>query len=151
MNSNPLFKIEGLDGVLKELNRVNDGLTLNEIALEIKNVIDRAASEQLQTHGGRSGKPFTPLSPATIRDRIRKGYRPGPALIRTGGLLNDATDSDIKLSANGKSLEFNFDNELIGIHATGNEDLPARDPIGLTQQDLDEISAIVLRNILEDF
>lgn len=151
MNPKPLFKIEGIDSVLKELNQVSDGLNLNEVALEIKRVIDRAANEQLQTQGGRSGKSFAPLSPATIKDRLRKGFRPGPPLIRTGGLLNDATDSEVKLSANGKSLEFNFDNELIGIHAAGNDDLPARDPIGLTQQDLDEISAIVLRNILEDF
>ena len=151
MNSKPLFKIEGLDGVLKELNQVSDGLSLNEVALEIKRIIDRAAYEQIQTQGGRSGKSFAPLSPATIKDRIRKGYRPGPALIRSGEMLRDATDSEIKLSANGKSLEFNFANELIGIHAAGNEDLPARDPIGLNQQDLDEISAIVLRNILEEF
>lgn len=151
MNSKPLFKIDGLDGVLKEINQVSDGLNLNEVAVQIKRVIDRAATEQFQTQGGRSGKPFAALSPATTKDRIRKGFRPGPALIRTGGLFRDATDSEIKLSANGKSLEFDFDNGLIGIHATGNDDLPARDPIGLTQQDLDEISAIVLRNILEDF
>lgn len=50
----------------------------------------------IEANFAAQGRPgWQPLSPNTIRDRIRKGYGAGPILQRTGRLMKEATRKNI--------------------------------------------------------
>lgn len=69
---------------IQDLQPVNEKL-IEEFRNEIK--------LQFETQGGRSGFPWAPLKPSTIRGRVRAGFPPGPILVRTGALRDSLVES----------------------------------------------------------
>ncbi len=79
------------------------------------------------------GRPYEPLAPATLADRARHYYPPGPPLNRRGSSARIITGCVISpLIARGKVT---FTKSWPGVdwmefHIRGNEHLPVRDPMG---------------------
>lgn len=98
------------------------------------------------------GRPrkWQPLQPATIADRQRKGFGPGPILVRSGALkssLTSAGDSNQILKVGSKSLQYG--SKLIYFrthqHGDSNRNIPARVMLILQKQDRSQIGSIISR------
>lgn len=84
------------------LFRAKDLKPVNErIMREYRKQIDR----QFRSEGSTAGFPWRPLAPATIRDRVRKGFPPGPILQRTGDLRDSLVESNHSRGCKGNTAQ----------------------------------------------
>ena len=96
---------------------------------------------------------WAPLKPATIRERVRQGYRPGPTLQRTGDLALSITSrhgagasgfgSGNFLAEAGTNLVY------AATHQFGRGDIPARPFLALWPEHEQRIADDVRRWVLE--
>jgi len=87
---------EGSRRLAQKINRVLAGKGLVQDLVR-----DRFASE-----GASAGRPWAPLKPATIKQRIRLGFAPGPILRRSATLQAAAAEGKISATADAISLAF---------------------------------------------
>lgn len=117
------------------LTRISKGFD-KEVPLLIKDIAgifsismrdnfeSRNAGKQLVDGGWKE------LKDSTIRDRKRKGYQPGPILVRSGKMKKSIRPNNVrKYSAEVGS----FDVDYAHYHQKGNKRLPARKFIGATK------------------
>jgi len=67
--------------------------------------LNQIVKRRFATQGGTSGTSWPALMPATIRQRARQGYAPGPILIRSGTLGTAATGGNATATAATITLE----------------------------------------------
>jgi len=79
------------------------------------------------------GPAWAALAPATIRDRLRKGFGSGPILYRTGRLFRSYTeefnqdhDQRQRLRTSGYELEYGSSDYRAAWHEGGTRHMPAR-------------------------
>ncbi len=90
------LKFAGLSFRAKDLKPINE-----RIMRQYRSEID----QQFRSQGSRAGFPWKPLAPATIEDRIRKGFPPGPILQRTGTLRDSLVESNNRFGCKGNTAQ----------------------------------------------
>lgn len=91
-------------------------------------------------------KRWQALSPTTIADRARKGFAPGPILVRTRRLMNSLTRRGapgLVLRARPRSLQYTSTVPYFKYHQFGTDRIPARVMLLLQKQDHSQISRII--------
>jgi len=90
-------------------------------------------SENFVRQRAGDGSAWAPLAPATIRDRIRQGYGPGPKLFRTGRLLRSYVEEfhsehaqRFRILSSGYQMEYGSDTYYARFHESGTQSMPAR-------------------------
>lgn len=105
---------------------------------DVGNLLLLDFAQQFEAEGGYLGAGvapvWPPLAPSTIRDRLAKGYGPGPKLVRTGQLMGSVTQR----GANGNIFELGDNSVRAGTsypiaryHQYGTRKMPQRKMIGL--------------------
>lgn len=93
--------------------------------------IAKLASNEIAENFAAQGRPsrWEPLAQATIKDRITRGYGPGPILDREGTLKDDATaEASWQISGAGQVVVANLDVVGYGrFHISGTKHMPERD------------------------
>lgn len=93
------------------------------------------------------GRPsWQPLAKSTIKDRIRKGYGPGPILQRTKALYRSLTEEGAAYQIFRylpKSLQIASSLFYFLIHQKGGTRIPKREMLGYQKQDTSQISRII--------
>ena len=93
------------------------------------------------------GRPkWTPLQPATIKDRLRQGFGAGPILQRTKLLFHSLTKKGAPYQifrARPRSLIVSSRLPYFEIHQKGGEHIPKREMLGYQKQDKSQITRII--------
>jgi phage gpG-like protein len=93
------------------------------------------------------GRPkWQPLTPATIQDRIRKGFGPGPILQRTQKLMKSLTEEGAPFQifkARPRSLLLSSRVQYFEFHQKGTRFIPKREMLGYQRQDKSQITRII--------
>lgn len=93
------------------------------------------------------GRPrWQPLTAATIADRIRQGFGPGPILQRRGTLMKSLTQPGARgsvLRAGPRSLKYGSNLFYFEFHQKGTGKIPKREMVVLQRQDKSQISRII--------
>lgn len=91
-----MIKISVADrNTLVKLNKLRKNLVnLKPVMTEVAGEMLDAVEENFKTEGAAIGKPWKPLSPARIKQRMKQGTWPGKILqVSQGGLANSITSS----------------------------------------------------------
>lgn len=137
------FAFEG-DGIGRWLNKMN---YFDSQAQNLKPVFDsfgdymlRSIDRTFQAEG--RPKPWAPLAPGTIEDRIRKGYGRGPILVRTGDLKRgfgvDTGPAFFRISNGMRYFKF---------HQYGTKKAPQRIMVQLLRQDKAQFTRAYRRHL----
>lgn len=98
------------------------------------------------------GKPYARLAPATLADRRRKGYPPGPPLVRQGLAARVIAACEVSVIPRGdNSLTFTKgwpEVPWMEFHITGTPRMPRRDPLGFGQDELARVRALLPRWVI---
>jgi phage gpG-like protein len=87
--------------------------------------------------------PWVPLAAATVEDRRRKGFGPGPILHRTGDLAGSFTGDHDAASA-----EIGTDRPHAVLHEEG-KGVPRRPFLEMSARDIDAIDALLVAYLRE--
>ncbi|WP_457571295.1 phage virion morphogenesis protein [Desulfovulcanus sp.] len=147
---------KALDMALQDMEKRMSNLT--PVMEEIGEIIVSSAQENFERQGrysspgswkGGSNK-WKPLKPATIKQRMRKGYWPGKTLQQRGRLK-----SSIGYRAGKNSVEIGTNLAYAAIHQFGGRagrnltaEIPARPYLVVQEEDLEEIREIITDYIL---
>jgi phage gpG-like protein len=97
-------------------------------------------------------KKWTKLAPSTIQDRIRKGFRPGPILTRTGDLRRSLTQRGAQkqiFRVTRNSMTLGSSVPYLSVHQRGTRNVPQRVFIQILSQDVKNVGEIINKYILE--
>lgn len=90
-------------------------------------IVRTEAKAEIGTYQGAAG-PFpawSPLAPATVADRIRKGFTPDDPLLRSGAMR-----SSIGFRNDARELFVGSDSPIMMWQEMGTKRIPARSPLG---------------------
>ena len=97
-------------------------------------------------HQGQTvGDPWPPLKPSTVEDRRRKGFPPGPPLLRTGRLRNLVSNPVLDYRQNQIHIEVQDD--IAAYHQNGTNRMPARPPVALSEEQIDNLEQSLAEGI----
>jgi hypothetical protein len=114
--------VQGVEQVNRNLHRMGDLAVdmrdpLQESAVVIQGGIDASFASE--------GPGWAPLAAATVEDRVRRGFGPGPILDRTGALRRGYQGADA-VQADADELRIENAVEYARFHQTGTGNMPAR-------------------------
>lgn len=145
-------RIEYDDRALQDaLNRLADRVddlepVMREIAGHLKDSVDEAFGSQTAP----DGSTWKPLAESTIIDRLRRGYRAGPILERSGDLAGRILadwDDESAVVASNQTFDKKGDVLAAAVHHFGTRDgrIPARPFFAVS----DEARAAIIRSLLD--
>lgn len=135
--------VEGSKEVEVALGRISAALDPVGILDEASALVLNRIRARFKAETDIEDRPWAPLKRKTVLERIRKGFGPRPILFRTGNLYHS-----IQLSRLGEtSREIKTDVEYAGYLQFGGEHLPARPFLGINQQDIDLVTALIVRRV----
>jgi hypothetical protein len=96
------------------------------------------------------GRPYAPLKESTLKDRARKGYPPGPPLVRQGENARVIQGCVVNVNVRDGQLRFmkSWVDPWMEAHINGTATMPRRDPAGWGEEELLELRAMMPRHVL---
>ena len=128
------------DGIADQYKAIDYGDTIKGFVSDLQ----QQHSKQFQSGTDSDGNSWAPLKESTIK---RKGH--GVILIETEQLMNSLTQGGAKGSItefggrNGSvvgSLMFGTDDRTAGFHQSGTSRMPARPPVGVSEETLTKMT-----------
>lgn len=101
---------KGLDRIFEAFD-----LTMREIPEVLASIVPevRAAHARTFASEGSAGRgAWSPLAPATLAERARLGYGPGPILKRTGALEAHVLNAPVKITRRGNTVELRIEPDV---------------------------------------
>jgi phage gpG-like protein len=95
------------------------------------------------------GYGWAPLAPATLEDRARQGFPPGPILHRTGELRDSLVNPARAADMTPDTLTWGSDVEYAGYHQDGTPRMPQRKVIDIRVEDRRALERQMIRWINE--
>lgn len=117
------------------------------IIADIEKTITSAVKKNFATQGAYSGEQWAPLKPSTIRDRKRRGFKPGPPLVRSGELKRAATMPVFTSSPLKQRVTFNVNNAYASFQNNGTRNIPARPFFRLSEKDIEKIAGQIKKSL----
>jgi hypothetical protein len=148
-NPRPLSPISHLIGRLDEvLGRVRD---LGPLAGPVGRSLWEANRDRALLGVDPGGNPLAPLSRSTLEDRRRRGFPPGPPLVRRG--LDSGLIRGCAIEATPGEGRVEFRKSWPGVpsmsyHVRGTPRMPRRDPLGWGSEVADARAAL-MRYVLD--
>lgn len=119
-------------------------------------IVERAATQQIDSQGARSGSRYRPLAASTVKQKQRLGFGNKPILVRTGALRQFISRSAIaQVTNNGRRLEISFSSgdtalaRVAAIQQRGSRQLPSRQILVLDASDKAQIKQTIANNVTE--
>jgi len=140
---------------LRKLKRRLDNAQLDmlKVGPKVGNVVARHIRRQFATKGAHFGTPWKPLKPATIKEKVSKGFPRAP-LVRTGGMKIGVTKTplDIEWFTN-TSGHFGTDRQTAiwqhgGTKRNGKRVIPPRPILRVTREIEDDVVALLRKQAL---
>ncbi len=134
--------LEGaLEGILDDLQESFHDVDCTEaLTGKVFPAIERAEAGYFASETDSSGNPWAPLAPSTV---ARKGH--DIILVETGAMrasLVGQTGDSIR-DAGADFATFGTSDEKAAFHQEGTRNMPARPPVGASDELLDEIAGII--------
>jgi len=140
-------KVTGIPAVRRNLRRMAD------TALDASSPLlacDEILAAEAEASFARQGPGWEPLAPATVDDRVRRGYPPAPILTRSGRLRRSyAGGAEHRLHATHDTLEFGSDVDYAAFHQTGTRAMPAR-RVHISEVGKREVVRVIQRWLVEE-
>lgn len=128
---------------LRGLDRIFDafGATIDDLPKILEDAVPsirEAHRAVFETEGAAGRGSWPALAPATLRDRARKGFPPGPIHVRTGALKAHVLSAPAKITRRGTTVELRIrpDDNVGGVPkygalARGTSRIPARPMVAI--------------------
>jgi phage gpG-like protein len=146
----PQQRIHNIERKLQGLAAAADDLT--PIWPYVGNYLARVTRQQFSTKGRRSGDPWVPLAPSTLREKRLKGWPRSP-LVRTGEMKGTLTSRPMEVEVyNRRTAEFGTNNKKavwqhFGTFRNGKRHIPPRRIVAVTDFDRVQIARIIKRHL----
>lgn len=139
------------------LDRIFDafGATVDDFPQVLEAAVPtvREAHRRVFESEGASGRgKWAPLAPATLRDRARLGFPPGPIHVRTGALKAHVLAAPARVTRSGTGVELRIrpDDNVAGVPkyralALGTSRIPARPMVALGPGDAARVTSTIQR------
>lgn len=123
-------------------------VSLAPAAEKIEQVLKAAIKQNFITQGASSGEPWQLLAQSTKRDRVRRGFKPGPPLVRTGALRRAAMNIQFNRSALSQRLTFTVNSPIAAFQNNGTRRIPARPFFRFSTNDVGKIRNAVKKTLV---
>lgn len=139
------------------LDRIFDafGATIDDLPQVLDAAVPtiREAHRRVFATEGAAGRgKWAPLAPATLRDRARKGFGPGPIHVRTGALRDHVLTAPARITRSGSTVELRIrpDDNVGGVPkyralALGTDRIPARPMVALGPGEATAVTSTIQR------